>query len=206
MRHRTPVAAPIRSHDGTEYEYRPTGCLELCIDRRSYGSLAKVSEASGRKLENRLNEVVVKLLRLVDKAQIAQERARVEREQKAVRKKIAIEKEIVKRMDEVRIAWIEETLPRWEAAQRLRPFIEAVRQTASLNGAVDKESEFTQSLVWATAYVESLDPLANLGDLPTYSLNENQISLLREQCDSEWCDHSEQFIRKTERDRTRWNE
>ncbi len=180
-----------------DYEYRPTGFLELCIDRSRYGSLAKIRETNKQKLEDRLNEVVIKLLRLVDKRQVAQERARIKQKESAARKKVAIEQEIANRMDEVRIAWIAETLPKWEAAQRLRPFVEAVRDVASKDEVGDAEGEVARWLSWATKYIKSLDPLSNSRDLPTYSLSQEQIEELRAQCDSDWCEYSESFHRSS---------
>jgi len=125
------------------------------------------------------------------------EKARIEAEKKQARKLAAIEVEIERRQDSVRVANLDKAIPTWENAVRVRGYIEAVRaEEVRRHGTVDEASEVGRWLSWAARYLAAIDPLARHRSLPTYSLNDKEIEGLRKQCEEDWCSYTESFGRK----------
>lgn len=171
------------------YEYRPTGMLELKLY-----PCGNLKDTNSKPLETRLQGLMVRILKDIDEWQVKAEKARIEAEKKEARKLAAIEKEIDRRQDSVRVANLDQAIPKWEQAERVRGYIEAVRAEASRrHGTVDEASEVGRWLGWAARYLAAIDPLARHRSLPTYSLTDQEIEALRKQCEAEWSDYLEVF-------------
>jgi hypothetical protein len=164
-----------------DYEYVPTGSLELHLDRDTYWSKAKLGDTKRQPLENRLNEFVIAMLRVVDKERVEAEKAHL----------AAIEKESAECVREERLRT---AVPRWENAQRIKDYITAVRAEAIQRvGEIDDASEIGQWLRWAEQYFDAVDPLSDRVELPTFSLTARELEQLKEECEDDWQSYSETF-------------
>ena len=183
--------------------------LELHLNRNSYSSDARMHDTPKLPLEQRLNEFVVRILRVVDWERAAEkerQRAVAEAERERQRaaaeaetlKQAAIEEEIVLRTNDFRIRRLVETLPKWENVMRIRDFVQGVREEALERfGSIEESSQISRWLRWAEDYLNSIDPLAKDRELPTYSLTPTEIEELRRECESEWCSSSKTFRRQS---------
>lgn len=177
-----------------DYDYTPSGMLELHLDRDSYSSTARICDRVSAKIEQRLNELFVCMYRAIARARIAEEERQRAAAEAEVRKQLAVDKEVVVRTNDVRVARLLRAVPKWEESQRIRAFVHAVRDDAIRRfGAIDESSEIGQWLRWADQHLESLDPLSDNRDLPSYSLTPNELEELRKECESDWCSWSETF-------------
>lgn len=177
-----------------DYEYVPSGVLELHLDRGCYSSAARVCDTQKMPLEQRLNQLIVCMLKAVDRAQIAEEQRRREAAEAEIVKLAAIDREIVARTNDVRVSRLLKAIPKWEDAVRIGGFIRAVRAEAERRlRTIDESSEIGCWLSWAESYLASIDPLADTRQLPTYSLTPSELDQLRKECESDWCDWSKTF-------------
>ena len=186
------------------YDYTPTGILELCLNFDSYLSNATLRDTSKKPLENRLNEAIVSMLRIVDRRRTEAEHARIEAEAKAERRRIAIEEEIERRSDAVRIGKLQRLAQQWETHRRLSAFVETVRTEAeSRHPAVDRKTE--DWLTWADSFLRQSGPLCGGQQLPVYLLSHEDREKLRAECVADWLGYNETF-RQREYDSTRHSE
>ena len=177
-----------------DYEYVPTGTLEFHLDRSTYGSNAKISDTKRARLEDRLNEVIVDMLRIVDDARVQAEKARLAAIEKEKRRQKAVELEMARRSESVREERLRKAVPRWENAQRIMNYVAAVRAEAHRRmGEVDETSEIGKWLRWAEQYCEAVDPISDRCELPTFSLTPEELDQLRRECEADWQSYSETF-------------
>jgi hypothetical protein len=177
-----------------DYEYLPTGTLELHLDRDTYWSRAKLSDTKRQRLEDRLNEFVIVMLETVDSERIRAAEERREAAEKEQRKLKAIELETVRRAESVRIERLRKAVPRFENALRIREYIAAVRAEAlRRQDAIDESSEIGRWLKWADAYFDTVNPFSERLELPTHSLTESELDELRQECAADWQCWSESF-------------
>ena len=177
-----------------DYEYVPSGVLELHIDRGCYSSTARVCDTKKTPLEQRLNQFVVCMLKAVDRAQIAVEQHRREAAQAEIVKRAAIDREVVTRTEDVRVSRLLKAIPKWENTVRIRNFVHAVRAEAERRlGTIDDSSEVGRWLNWAESYLASIDLLADSRELPTHSFTPSELEELRKECESDWCSWSKTF-------------
>jgi hypothetical protein len=179
---------------GRDYEHVPSGVLELHLDRGSYSSCARITDTKRAPLEQRLNELIVCMLKTVDRERIqadVQQREALEAEK---RRRAAVEQEIIGRSDSVREDRLLNVVPRWENACRIKRYIKAVRREAIRRfGCIDDESEVECWLHWAEQYLQTVDPLSTDRDLPTFTLSAQELEQLRQECESDWCNWSHSF-------------
>ncbi len=177
-----------------DYEYVPSGVLELHLNRNSYSSTGRIVDTNGAALELRLNQFIVRIFRAVKRARVAEEKQRLADAEAEALKRAAIDKEVIARMDDVRARRLLKAIPKWENAQRIKSFIDAVRtQALHRFGAIDAASEIGRWLRWAEQYLDSVDPLADGRELPTHSLTPRELEQLRKECDADWCSWSKTF-------------
>ena len=177
-----------------DYEYVPTGVLELHLNRGSYSSDARIVDTKKAPLEKRLNEVIVRILKDIDRAQVEDERRRQEAQAARLRMQAAVKVEVIRRSDAVREERLLKSIPQWENVVRIRRYIDAVRQEAVRRfGAIDEESEIGRWLHWASGYLESVDPLNDRFELPTFTLTTPELEKLAKECESDWSTYSETF-------------
>ena len=178
---------------GSQYEYTPTGNMELFINFGSYSNDGAVRDTKNTRLEERLNSVVSSMLQRVDTRRVQAERARIAAVAKAERKKVAVEEEIERRSDSARIERLRNLLQQWETFQRYRAFVDVVRGEIDAMPVADRETSYW--LNWADQFLDQIDPLAGGANLPTYSLSEDEREHLRRECEADWSDYSETFRR-----------
>ncbi|EAQ80609.1 hypothetical protein [Blastopirellula marina] len=181
------------------YEYSPSGRLELSIRAREANFYMRLRDTKINRLEDRLNYMLVQILKGVDQHFVATEIAKQKAEIQADRKTTAIDAEVERRKDGVRETNLLRTARKWRHAVRAREFVEAVRSEAiHRNGAINEESEIGLWLGWADDYLEKIDPLSEQHILPQFSLTEGELSELRKKCAADWCDYREDFsLRKS---------
>ncbi|MFO0816286.1 MAG: hypothetical protein U1A77_00005 [Pirellulales bacterium] len=172
----------------------PAGTLELHLDRDTYWSSAKLTDTKRARLEDRLNDFVVAMLRVVDKERVRDEQERLAAIEKDRRRQEAIKVEILRRTESVREDRLRKAVPRWENAQRIKDYIRAVRDEAIRRGGeIDEASEIGQWLRWAEQYLDAVNPLSHRVELPTFSLTPEELDRLRRECESDWVSYSESF-------------
>jgi hypothetical protein len=177
------------------YVYTPTGVLEFCLNHGTYSNEATFRDTATKPMENRLNDVIVSMLRIVDRNRKKAELARIEAAAKAERKKILIAQEIERRSDSVRIERLHNLTQAWQTHQRLSSFVNAVRAEAELR-APENDPDTIDWLCWADAYLREIDPLCGGASLPGYSLTDAEREQLRRECESDWNNYSETFSRR----------
>jgi hypothetical protein len=142
-----------------EYSYQPTGELTLTIHNGEYRTQANWSDGK-RKIEERLGSFIVGLIKAAHGR--IENRLRREREEREWEERRRIREEKARRYQEekTRLQVLEQDAKNWHKSQRLRAYIEAVRQDAiRRHGAVDPAGETDRWITWATAQADRLDPL-----------------------------------------------
>jgi hypothetical protein len=182
------------SYWGRRQDYEPTGIIELHLNRGSYMSNIFVRDTMKIMLEDRLNEFICKMLKLIDERKVKAEQRKIEEAVKAEGKRIAIEQEINRRSDRVRAEALFDRAELWEKVRKLEVYVEAVRANVmSRNGRILADSESGRWLEWADTYLSAIDPLGVDKELPTYSLTEQQNEQLRRECHQDWNNYTESF-------------
>ncbi len=174
------------------YDYAPTGVLQLCINYGAYSADATLRDTIKTPLEERLNAAIIAMLRTVDRRRQQAESARQKAIEKAARKKIAVEQEVKRRSDRVRVERLHQVTQQWESHQRLTAFVDAVRREAQLRSP-NVDADTLDWLTWADAYLREIDPLSGGEELPTYSLTDAELEQLRRECATDWNEWSETF-------------
>ncbi len=172
-----PPAKPERLSDGRMYtpwqaEYRDehSGLLAFVIRHdRGHGVLKSWGETKTRRLEERLGDFIISLVRAAYE-DLKAERRRVERERQA--EEAAERRREEERRREAEAARVRALLRqsvRWETSRRLRGYLTAVRAAAELlPGGLQADTEFSSWLAWAESFARSIDPLQQpLSSLPT---------------------------------------
>jgi hypothetical protein len=130
-----------------DYNYVPTGMLELYLDRGGYYSKGRVADTKRAPLENRLNDLIVCMLENVDQGRVEAERERLEAIEKQKRKTAAVQLEVIHRSEEVRENRLLKTIPEWKRSRQIRDYIEAVRAEALRRYvSIDDASENGQNI------------------------------------------------------------
>jgi hypothetical protein len=139
------------------YDYLPTGDLQIrTVD---YYTRVLFSETPKRRLEDNLNEVIVRLIRHA--LEIKQDR--LERE-KRHQEWLAEEERRRKLLEAIvyekrRIHDLEVEADNWHDAQRIRAYIEAVKKAKLQKDVHMDDDAFTQWIAWAQQHADRLDPL-----------------------------------------------
>ena len=139
----------------TPYDLVSAGMLVLNVEN-VWGVRHTWKDGKTQRLEDVLNDVIVGLLEAAFKKKAQreeQERARlraeeIERQREAARQQFRQERARARRFERLKAACREH--------EDLVAFLEQLRSTI---GAVEERSEIAQWLVWATGYVNQIDPL-----------------------------------------------
>ncbi|MEN6491976.1 MAG: hypothetical protein ABFC85_08275, partial [Rectinema sp.] len=148
-------------YSSTPYVYVPSGMLSLRIKTWGCATLRKQwSDGAKRRVEDRLNDFVIGLLRVSEGLRVA----RLEREERERRwekeKRRREEQERLRKEEEEKIRILERTVDNWQKSQRIRSFIAAFREAAiARHGHIEPGSELDTWLQWASAYADRIDPL-----------------------------------------------
>lgn len=144
-----------------KYDYRPAGALTLeILTRIARGVRTKWSDLKKTPLEQRLEPFVATLVLASDTV-----KRRRREEEEARRRREAYERERAEKLrqireEEQRLEQLEAEVEAWHRSQRIRAFVDAVRETASPeNGQDGKEDQVDEWIAWATSYADRFDPL-----------------------------------------------
>lgn len=125
-----------------DYEHVPSGILELQAKCDSSYSTTKITDSAKARVEDQLNELMVNMLKAVGKHRRQAERARLEALEREKRRQQALELEMLRRTESVREERLLKVLPVWQKAERVKDFVEAVRNKAHCRiGEIEPESE-----------------------------------------------------------------
>jgi len=143
-----------------DFDYHPTGKLTISIGAypsRSWGDTPKTS------LEKRLHQVVAGALDLIEEYRIHAEKQ--ERRRRAWREaKDRYDRQIARRKHEQsQVERLKVNAAKWQEAERLRQYIEAVERSATRNGKLDEE--LSDWLSWARIKADCIDPLIAVSDI-----------------------------------------
>jgi len=148
-------------YTSTPYIYVPSGMLSLRIKAWGCDTLRKQwSDGTKQRLEDRLNDFVVGLLR-VSAGLRANRLEREERERRwEEEKRRRDEQERLRREEEEKIQALERTVSNWHKSHQIRSFINAHREATILKqGLIEPGGELDKWLQWASDYADRLDPL-----------------------------------------------
>ena len=147
------------------YTYEPSGALTIAIGTSRefswyYVPMShRVADAPSRPLEERLNELMVRLIRV---AVDANERARMwaEREERRRAEEAAArERALAVQRREEEWRGLEGLAEQSMRAERLRALVERVRVTGVVPASAGAPSELEAWIRWASAFADELDPL-----------------------------------------------
>ncbi|MFY9910225.1 MAG: hypothetical protein WAK56_10300 [Candidatus Sulfotelmatobacter sp.] len=168
VRHALTPAEQKHPWSAPKWDYTLTGRLRLSINNLPYASgPIRCSWADGRVqiLENCLGDFVV----AVKVVSAAIKKNRLESEESARRR----EEERKRREEQRKLAeehkrkteFVNGLMENWEAAQRVRAFIKAMKECAAQLELSDAEKRDIQEVLdWSDEYAASLDPLSDLPD------------------------------------------
>lgn len=149
---RTKQGPPTTTY--AKYDLVPTGVLSLEIG--DWSRQVAVADTRTLRLEDRLNEFMVKLVEAVFEARRRRaERARREAEELERQRLAAIEAE-ERRLEEEKIAQLDTWIHDWRRARHIRAFAKAIRRRRA---PVAEGGELANWLAWAEDYANSIDPL-----------------------------------------------
>lgn len=147
--------------------YEANGLLELeaCPKDWDY-SAVRWTETETRRLDDRLNGIVIDLLVAVENERLRRQRAR---EAEVMRREAEVRRwkqEQEQRDLEKKIAELDSIVDRWANAGRIRAFVTDVYEThRKHNSIIEDGSELGEWLNWALRHADSIDPLG-LGRRP----------------------------------------
>jgi hypothetical protein len=158
-------------YSSDEVRYEPNGLFELRImGQYSFPEITWV-DGKERRLEDRLNQIIIDMLVLVEKRRRGreerqrQETARLQREQEQR------EQERLRQIERARAEQFEALAGRWRKAETLRLYLEAVKEDAIRRfGQVEPGSGLGQWLEWAAKHIRAIDPLM-AADLPVIDVD-----------------------------------
>ena len=145
----------------------PSGKLTLRIDGWADGCRQTWRDGGKSPLEDRLNSVVVGLIKFAAREKERQvereKKAQAERETQQRRQeeaKLRAEKRTLIKAEHDRVNALIEKSTQWQQSQNLRHYIEAEKKKhLTCHEALDPESEFSRWCEWAVQQADRLDPL-----------------------------------------------
>ena len=142
------------------YDYASSGYLTLGADNTGYGGTATVSDTTRARLEDRLNEFLIKLARLAWKKYLATLEAEEWRRQWAIEQQEREAREIRWAKERRRIDSLKYEAQRYADAQTIRAYLERVQELF----AASSSTELSSWIGWAYDIADHIDPSAN-GDV-----------------------------------------
>lgn len=139
------------------FDYFSTGEFSLVIPG-SYGNEKVCKDDKRGKIEEKLNDFVIALVKRA--LQMKDQRARRQREEQArqERERRRWELDALIRKEKERVDVLKKQADAWHESQKLRAFIHAAREKYPI---INPESKFAKWLVWASLQADRLDPLKN---------------------------------------------
>jgi hypothetical protein len=146
---------------------KPKGVLVIDLLNQSKCVRQSWSDDGGGLLEGRLNDVVLGLLIEVQRNRWLRTEAARRREERDLAWRGREKEERLRQVEQVRVARLEGAAEGLQKAQRLRVFIEAVREEAlRRHGRLEDLPGVSRWLEWAEGHARSIDPLGPDKPLP----------------------------------------
>jgi len=138
------------------YDYIATGKLSLRIENAEYlGVRQKWNDAKVQRIDNYLGDFLDGLVltaKAKEQRRIREEQEQREREHQAMLRKV---REREKRIEDKKIAKIEDEAERWHRAEKIRDYIAAMSQRADMMA----DLQIKAWVEWCGLYADHLDPL-----------------------------------------------
>lgn len=146
-----------------KYDHHLSGQLTLGIKTWCDGARCNWSDGKKQRLEHCLNAFTAGLIQAAVRRQARErERERRHREWEEERRREE-EEERLRQEEAARLQALEREVADWQRAQRIRAYVEAVRQAAvESKDTIDAGSELDRWLVWALQKADLLDPLLHV--------------------------------------------
>lgn len=142
-----------------KYEFLQTDELSIKLSG-GFSCESTIADLPRRKLEDGLNEVIIRMVKLAQRVQIENEehaRRTRELEERRQRHQLLVQRH---RDEQAKIDKLHKEASEWQKSQQLRAYIEAVRQAAlKKDGKIDPDSELDEWINWAHQQADRLDPL-----------------------------------------------
>ncbi len=141
------------------YTYRPSGLLVLDSGSSSYGSYCEDRDQWER-IEDQINKALIQFVEMAGKERIRRREREDEKRRRETWEKERDEKLPLIEQEEERLAELNEEVDAWHRSQRMRQYIQAVRDASSTeDGPIEEGSELHEWLIWAGQQADRLDPL-----------------------------------------------
>jgi len=143
------------SWDHRKYEYVSTGVLTIEVGGRVF------TDAEGKLVESRLQEVMVSLVEIAMDARRWEIRDEQRRRREMELQQRRAELRRLKEEEQRRVQDLYQQADDWERSMQIRKYVDAVRtHVANLDGQIEQGNETEAWLAWAGAQADRLDPLA----------------------------------------------
>jgi hypothetical protein len=150
-----------------EWEWIPTGRLTLRIENyRSDGVRKSWTDGGKQRLEDSLNNFMVKLVEVAERSKIYRlelEEREKERRAQEERRALATKK---REEEAARIRGLNDAADKWYNARSIRTYVEAVRSAIATIPPESQDHELIEWLDWASAYADRVDPLIPTPRIP----------------------------------------
>lgn len=148
-------------HQWPEYEYTPTGELQLALFRETYDRTGKVlSDTQSQKLEGRLDEFFVKLEQVMD--QVKKRRLELEKYHRQQREKREIKEaaENQRKEETERRSQLEQMAKTYTTSHHIYDFVDEIENhQAQLDLTEEEKLKFKAWIIWARNHADRLNPV-----------------------------------------------
>jgi hypothetical protein len=140
--------------------YEWSGVFELKLTGNYYYPILSWQDDGKGRLEDRLNEIVARMIVAVQRYRKQREETAREQESRLIAERERKELERARQLGQARIARLKSMAEQWEEAKWLRSFIAAVREEAiHRHGSLEGHDDVVRWLEWAEEYAQSVDPM-----------------------------------------------
>jgi len=146
-----------------EYDCIPSGKLALQINSYgTHGIRTSWTDGANQKVEECLNSFMTTIINIASKfraERLERLRQQMDREEQ---ERLRKEKEKREREEQEKIQKLERDVDAWYKAQRIRNYVQAVREEfIQRGGSISNGCEFEQWLNWAIQHANNIDPMMN---------------------------------------------
>lgn len=144
-----------------KWDFDPCGQMEFSVSGHGfYCSSHTWRDTPKRPLEGIMNEVIVRMLWIVDELKTKREERAREEKERAEAERRRHEAEERRRREEAREQALFKEVESWERSRRIRRYLRAAEALAlATHGHIDRGSEMDSWLKWAAAVADRADPL-----------------------------------------------
>jgi hypothetical protein len=135
-----------------KWQFQPTGKLQVIV---SDGFGGKVSDSSGRSVDNQLNYVIVLMVTRAVDILLREERYAIEAAEREAARQALVQRQQAVALERARLALLEDQALRWQRAARLREYLTELEHSQG----DDADAEQRSLLIWGRGMADWLDPL-----------------------------------------------